>query len=81
MIFIIINKFYAIKNLDEARAYLNDEYLANNIINICNELLKLKTNNPDEIFGEIDSMKIKSSMILSILNSTQFRLIDFIAHL
>ena len=59
-----ISNYYAIKNSDEARAYLDDEYLANNIINICNELLKLKTNNPVEIFGEIDAMKLKSSMTL-----------------
>lgn len=59
-----ISNYYAIKNSSEARAYLDDEYLANNIINICNELLKLKTNNPVEIFGEIDAMKLKSSMTL-----------------
>ena len=31
---------------------------------ITNELLKLKTNDPEEIFGEIDAMKLKSSMTL-----------------
>lgn len=58
------SKFYAINNIDEVREYLKNEYLYNNLINICEELLKLETNNPVEIFGEIDAMKLKSSMTL-----------------
>ena len=58
------SKFYAINSIDEVRDYLNNEYLYTNLINICEELLKLETNNPEEIFGEIDAMKLKSSMTL-----------------
>lgn len=58
------SKFYAINNIDEVREYLKNKYLYNNLINICEELLKLETNNPVEIFGEIDAMKLKSSMTL-----------------
>lgn len=58
------SKFYAINSIDEVREYLKNEYLYNNLVNICEELLKLETNNPVEIFGEIDAMKLKSSMTL-----------------
>ena len=58
------SNYYAIKNVEEARDYINNEYLFNNLIDICEELLNLKTNNPIEIFGEIDALKLKSSMTL-----------------
>ena len=57
-------KYYGIDGLDEAREYMENEYLANNLINISNELLKLETNDPVEIFGHIDSKKLRSSMTL-----------------
>ena len=57
-------KYYGIDGLDEAREYVENEYLANNLINISNELLKLETNDPVEIFGHIDSKKLRSSMTL-----------------
>ena len=50
--------------LKEAREYMKNEYLANNLIDISNELLKLETNDPVEIFGHIDSKKLRSSMTL-----------------
>lgn len=59
-----ISQYYAIKSIDEARDYLNNEYLYSNLINICNELLKLESSNPIEIFGETDAIKLKSSMTL-----------------
>lgn len=57
-------KYYAIEDLDEAKEYIENEYLGNNLINISSELLKLKTNDPVQIFGEIDSKKLRSSMTL-----------------
>lgn len=57
-------KYYEINNIDEVRDYLKNEYLYNNLVTICEELLKLETNDPIEIFGEIDAMKLKSSMTL-----------------
>jgi uncharacterized protein (DUF1810 family) len=56
--------YYGIDGLDEAREYMENEYLANNLINISNELLKLETNDPVEIFGHTDSKKLRSSMTL-----------------
>lgn len=62
--------FYSIKNRSEAREYLNHEILGTRLIEISNELLKLNTNSI-EIFGQIDSMKLQSSMTLfSLLENT-----------
>lgn len=56
--------FYAISNLEEAKRYLNHEILGPRIKELSNELLKLKINDPVEIFGKLDSMKLRSSMTL-----------------
>ena len=57
-------KYYEIKSINEAIEYMNNNYLYNNLINICEELLKLKTSNAIEIFGTIDAIKLKSCMTL-----------------
>lgn len=57
-------QYYAIKNLDEAKEYLKDDYLGNNLREISKALLNLETNNAQQIFGNIDSKKLKSSMTL-----------------
>ncbi len=58
------SRFYAIKNMQEAEAFLNHEVLGPRLIDICNELLKLETNNAHQIFGSPDDVKLKSSMTL-----------------
>ena len=58
------SKYYAIQSLDEARAFLNDSYLGNNLLTISNVLLDLKTDNPTVIFGKPDDMKLRSCMTL-----------------
>ncbi len=58
------SKFYAIKNLREALAFLNHPVLGTRLVKICNELLKLESNNANKIFGSPDDMKLKSSMTL-----------------
>lgn len=59
-----IAKFYSIKDLDEAKEFLSNSYLRNNLITICEALLKLEISDPEEIFGYTDSLKLKSSMTL-----------------
>ena len=59
-----ISKEYAIKDLEEAIQYMQNEYLRNNLVNISAELLKLDTDNPIEIFESTDSKKLKSCMTL-----------------
>ena len=58
------SKYYALKNIDEARAYLNHEVLGKRLIEICNVLVSLKTNDAYKIFGSPDDLKLKSSMTL-----------------
>lgn len=56
--------FYAINNLEEAKSYLSHKILGSRLKELSNELLKLEISNPVEIFGRLDSMKLKSSMTL-----------------
>src|ERR1700742_5004326 len=58
------SKYYAIKDANEAKEFINHPVLGKRLINICNELLKLKTNNANEIFGSPDDLKLNSSMTL-----------------
>ena len=57
-------QYYAIKDLEEALEYLNDEVLGNRLREISSELLKLETNIPVMVFGMVDSLKLNSSMTL-----------------
>ena len=59
-----MSKRYAIKDLDEAEAYINHPVLGQRLIEICSELLKLQSNDAHEIFGSPDDMKLRSSMTL-----------------
>lgn len=58
------SEFYGIQNLCEAKAYINHPILGNNMMKLCESLLSLESNNPTEIFGRPDDMKLKSSMTL-----------------
>ena len=61
------SEYYAIQNLSEAKMYLENEYLHNNLLTICQALLDLKTDDAEEVLGWIDAMKLKSSMTLFTL--------------
>ncbi len=54
---------YSIKSLEEAEAYLENDYLQDNLYELCNILLTLDKDAYD-IFGSPDYMKLKSSMTL-----------------
>ena len=56
--------YYSIKSIEEAEEYLNDEVLGTNLREITNALLELESNDPVEVFGPIDALKLKSSMTL-----------------
>ena len=58
------SKFYAIKDLYEAEEFLKHSVLGDRLVTICNELLKLESNDANKIFGSPDDMKFKSSMTL-----------------
>ena len=57
-------QYYAIESLKEAEAFLEDEYLGKNLIEITEALLELDSDNPTEVMGVPDDMKLKSSMTL-----------------
>ena len=59
-----ISKYYGINDLEEAKAYLQNEYLRNNLLEITTALLNLDSNNPTEILGYPDDLKVKSCMTL-----------------
>ena len=59
-----ISKYYCIDDLEEAKAYLQNEYLRNNLLEITTALLNLDSNNPTEILGYPDDLKVKSCMTL-----------------
>jgi uncharacterized protein (DUF1810 family) len=58
------SKYYAIKNIEEATAYLHHETLGPRLIEISNVLFSLKTKDAHKIFGSPDDLKLKSSMTL-----------------
>jgi uncharacterized protein (DUF1810 family) len=58
------SKYYAIKDIDEAEAYLQHHILGERLIRICTELLALRSNDASSIFGNPDDLKLKSSMTL-----------------
>lgn len=58
-----MSEYYGIQNLDEAKAYLANPILGKHLIEICNALLLLDTNNAAEVMG-MDSRKLRSSMTL-----------------
>src|SRR5690606_6493004 len=67
------SRFYAIKDLQEAEAYLQHPVLGERLIQISNALLELPENDANKIFGSPDDLKLKSSMTLfaSIDNKNQ----------
>jgi uncharacterized protein (DUF1810 family) len=58
------SRFYAIKDLNEANAFLRHPVLGSRLVAICEELLALDSNNANRIFGSPDDLKLKSCMTL-----------------
>lgn len=56
--------YYAIEDMNEAIAYLEDEELYTNLVTLCEVLINLDETDATKIFGSIDAMKLKSSMTL-----------------
>ncbi len=60
---------YGISGIEEAKAYLAHPVLSERLLEICGALLEHKNKSAYDIFGEIDEMKLKSSMTLFALIS------------
>lgn len=58
------SRHYAIKDMQEATDYLMDEELGTRLTEICRVLLELDSNDPHQIFGSPDDLKLHSSMTL-----------------
>lgn len=58
------SKFYAIKDINEAEEFLKHPLLGHRLVRLCNELLKLESDDANRIFGSPDDLKLKSSMTL-----------------
>ncbi|HRN93104.1 MAG: DUF1810 domain-containing protein [Chitinophagales bacterium] len=61
------SKYYAIKNLEEAKQYLKHEILGARLIEIMSELLLQDTDDAHEIFGTPDNLKLHSCATLFAL--------------
>jgi uncharacterized protein (DUF1810 family) len=57
-------RFFAIRDKVEATQYLNHPVLGTRLLEITSALLNLNVNDPIAVFGNIDSLKLKSSMTL-----------------
>lgn len=59
-----IAEYYAIEDLDEAKAYLQEPVLAAHMQEICEALLENESGNAEEVMGWPDDLKLRSSMTL-----------------
>lgn len=59
-----IAEYYAIEDLDEAKAYLDEPVLTAHMQEICEALLENESNNAEEVMGWPDDLKLRSSMTL-----------------
>ena len=57
-------KYYGIENIEEATEYLNHPVLGARLNEISEALLSNEKSNPYEVMGDIDGMKLCSSMTL-----------------
>ena len=58
------SKFYAIRDKDEARNFLEHQILGKQLVEISNALLEIEGKTVNQIFGSPDDAKLKSSMTL-----------------
>lgn len=56
--------YYGIVDLDEAKAYMDEPYLRENLLMITKELLSLKESDPRLVMGYPDDLKLRSCMTL-----------------
>ena len=55
---------YAIRNLAEARDYLKNETLRTHLLELCEALLSLRSNDAESVMGYPDDLKLRSCMTL-----------------
>ena len=55
---------YSLRGLDEAKSYLDHPVLGDRLIHCSNLLLQVQDKTAEQILGEIDAIKLRSSMTL-----------------
>lgn len=60
-------RYYAIKDMGEAKAYMEDYTLSSNLIEISQALLDVDSDDATAVMGWPDNLKLKSSMTLFAL--------------
>lgn len=58
------SQYYAIRDLEEARAYMDEPILREHLIRISEALLSLDSDDAEDVMGWPDDMKLRSSMTL-----------------
>ena len=71
-----LSHIYGIIELEEAKTYLEHPWLSGRLYELCVALLKHKDKSAIEIFGDVDAMKLKSSMTLFSLTSENHTIFD-----
>ena len=61
--------YFGIIGKGEAKAYLADKVLGSRLREICNSLVQVRGKSAADIFGPVDTMKLRSSMTLFYLVS------------
>ena len=55
---------YSIKDMNEAKAFLANDTLRTHLLEICEALLSLETNDAERVMGHPDHLKLRSCMTL-----------------
>lgn len=71
--------YYSIPSLEDAKEYYSNEYLRNNLKEITNAVLSLEGKSISEIMGYPDDMKLRSSMTLFYLATSNQIFMDVIS--
>ena len=67
---------YGLSGLEEAKTYLEHPWLSGRLYELCVALLHHKDKSANEIFGDLDAMKLKSSMTLFALTNEEYTIFD-----
>lgn len=67
-----ISEEYAIKNIEEAKAYIADKTLGTRLVEISEALEGLDCTEPSSIMGFPDDLKLKSSMTLFAIAAPEY---------
>lgn len=73
-------QYYSIKNLQEAKDFLNNEVLGANLREISEALLNVDSNDAEEVMGWPDDMKLKSSMTLFLEADSECEVFQKVLH-